>query len=177
MSVLICQILPLPLGPEAASAAGEIYDFWDMPVDLETICDGSEALVFICNLDVAICREGAIHFDSRAPHIRAQGLRPVAIFIGRPEDVREAVVNLDLHVPVYIDPHGWILSRPGGQSVVPALARLDTDGTVARTVYGGGEVLDDNIELLLAGRSRRFPWKTIGLGVVVVIGIILLLGD
>jgi hypothetical protein len=143
---------------------------------LKSICDGHRTLIFICNPNLSTCREGAVYFDSKAGRIEARRLRPVCLFIGHPEAVRTYVLALHLEVPVYIDPEGRAAEALLDQKILPAMALLDGNGNVIRAIYGGGQSLDNNLEIMLGeqGEQReetetRFLLTTIQLAVIAVL--------
>lgn len=134
-------------------------DLWDMPHSLESICGGQRTLLFLCNPGISTCREGAVHFDSQARAIRAEGIQPACLFIGPPRDVRSAVLTLDLIIPVYVDPDGRVCEDLVGQKVLPAMVLLDGSGNVIRSVQGGGESLDNNLKIIIGERRERPAWR------------------
>lgn len=163
-----------------------VKDLWDMPHNLESICDGQETLLFLCDLSISTCREGAVFFDNQADSIKAGGILPVCIFVGKPSNIRQAVLNLDLDLPAYIDEGGLIYENLLDQKVLPALVLLDGTGNVVRIVYGGGESLDHNLRIIMptrssedvdreTGKSRRWRWIAVLASAVAVAVLILVL--
>ena len=132
-----------------------LTDLWDAPHRLDEIGQGMRMLLFICDPGLETCREGAVYFESRSASIRANRVKPICVFIGNPKDIREAVLALELRVPVFIDQEDQVFQLMLDQRVLPALALLEQDGTVVRTVYGGGESLDGNLKLLLHEKPKR----------------------
>ena len=131
-----------------------VSDLWDMPHDLHSICDGERTLLFVCDPKITTCREGAVHFDSQSRRIKARKIRPACIFTGSPREVRDAVLALDLSVPVYVGTDREVFGNLVDQKVLPAMVLLDRGGTVIKTLYGGGESLDYNLRILLEEESR-----------------------
>jgi hypothetical protein len=135
-----------------------VSDLWDMPHTLGSICDGQRTLIFMCNPDKSTCREGAVYFDSQAARIQGKLIRPICLFTGNPEDVRNHALALDLGVPVYIDSEDRAYEALLDQKVLPAMVLLDEGGNVTRTIYGGGQSLDNNLGIILKEQgwlSRR----------------------
>jgi hypothetical protein len=150
--VLPCCVLIAVLTPWCASSGSsgvEVSDLWDTPLTLGEVCNGAETLVFVCDLDLKQCREGAVYFDTRAEAIKARGFTPCCLFVGQPQEVRRHVLSLDLGIPAYIDSDGGIFKDVLDQRIMPALMLLDGNGNLVRTVYGGGESLDHNLALML----------------------------
>jgi hypothetical protein len=116
---------------------------------LEGICAGRKTLIFFGDPDLITCREGAVYFDSKAGRIEARGIRPVCLFRGDPEAVRNYVLALHLEVPVYIDPEGKASDALFDQKALPAMALLDGNGNTLRTIYGGGQSLANNLEIMI----------------------------
>lgn len=135
--------LSSPSGADLADL--ELTDLWDYSRSLRSILADGPTLFFICDPDVKECREGAVFFESRSRGIREAGIRPALIFRGRPPDVRSAVLKMGLDNPVYLDEDGRVIDSMLDQEVLPALLLAAPDGTVLKTVYGGGESLAGNI--------------------------------
>jgi hypothetical protein len=182
-------IILLAACPQHCTAGSELVvrDLWDMPHSLESICNGQETLLFLCDLSISTCREGAVYFDNRADGIKAGGIRPVCVFVGKPSNIRQAVLNLDLALPAYIDERGLMYENLLDQKVLPALILLDGTGNVVRIVYGGGESLDHNLRIIMpirtredvdreAGKSRRWRWIAV-LATAVAVGVLVLALD
>jgi hypothetical protein len=132
-----------------------VTDLWDMSHTLKSICDGRRTLVFLGDPDLITCREGAVYFDSKAGRVEARGIRPICLFIGDPEVVRNYVLALHLEIPVYIDPEGRAYEALFDQKVLPAMALLDGNGNVVRTIYGGGQSLANNLEIMLREQAEQ----------------------
>jgi hypothetical protein len=143
--------------PCLASGDYVVQDLWDIPRSIESVCSGQTTLVFLCNLGVSTCREGAVYFDSQSDSIEASGIQAVCIFIGRPRDVRQAVLDLDLDVQAYIDEDRLFYEKVLEQKVLPALILLDGDGEVITTIYGGGESLDHNLRAVIPAAPEQAP--------------------
>jgi hypothetical protein len=131
-----------------------ITDLWDQPLGLKDVCKGRETLLLVCDPATVDCREGAVYLDSRTAWIRAQGAEPACLFIGSPPEIRDVALALDLGMPIYIGSRQDVLGGLIGQKVLPAILVLGPDGSVARTVYGGGESLDNNLRIVLRAEER-----------------------
>jgi hypothetical protein len=169
----------LPCRVEALGSADLTFtDLWDTPRTLRSICDAERTLLFVCEPDLATCREGAVFFDSQADRIRSHRIEPACIFVGSPEEVRDAVLRMDIGISVYIDSEGKIFEELIGQRVLPAMALLDSSCNVTRTLYGGGESLPNNLNLITAD-TRPSPHRPLALTLIVMIavGILLLVID
>jgi hypothetical protein len=164
-----------------------VHDLWDIPHTIESICNGQETLLFLCDLNASTCREGAVYFDSQSDSIKAAAVRPICVFIGKPIDVRQIVLNLDLKTPVYIDEDGLIYENLLDQKVLPALILLGETGSLIRIIYGGGESLDHNLWTVMPLRaeddvdtgplkSRRWLWVVVLVSAAAVAALILALG-
>ncbi len=153
-------------------------DLWDMPHSLAGICNGANTLLFMCDPGMATCREGAVYFDSRTDEIWAHEVQPACLFIGRPQDVRQIVLTLDLDVPVYIDADREVYENLLDQRILPAMILLDGNGNVIKTIYGGGESLDSNLRIILGEPEDGGHWRLIlSLVAAAVVGIILIVLD
>jgi hypothetical protein len=141
--------------PGDCTAEPVVIDLWDMPHSLESICSGRSVLFFLCDPDLRTCREAAVHFDSQAERIEAMEIEPIFLFRGRAENVRDAVLALDLSVPVYIDPDGQVFEAFLNQKVLPAMMLLDGRGNVVRTIYGGGQSFDNNLRIILGEQEVK----------------------
>jgi hypothetical protein len=163
-------VVVLPCTAQAAAGEGVVLtDLWDSPYRLEDIGRDHPAILFICDIDLSVCREGAVFFDTRAGQIEERGFRAALIFLGRPADVREFALRTQLNLPIYIDSDRSVFNSLLGEKVLPALVLLDPGGRKVRTLYGGGESLEGNISALLQERpepGRR--WWLILIPVVVV---------
>lgn len=146
---LAASTLLTPLHTCHGAPEVEVSDLWDMPLTLGEVCNGTETLLFVCDLSLQQCREGAVYFDAQAKAIRANGFRPGCLFIGRPDEVRGYALALDLDVPVYIDSEARVFREMLDQRIMPVLVLLDGEGKLVRSVYGGGESLDHNLSLIL----------------------------
>ena len=138
-------------GPARAAEGPDIVltDLWDGPHLLKDICGGRSTILYVCDTDAGICREGAVFFDARAKGIMAHGFQAVLIFIGTPADVRELVLSTGIVQPVYVDSGSRLFGGLVDEEILPALVLVDGDGRRIRTMYGGGESLDGNIAALL----------------------------
>jgi hypothetical protein len=132
-----------------AAPAPELTDLWDAPADLSRVCNGHTTLLLVCDPGLATCREGAVYFDSKTGMIRDEGVRPAVVLIGRPPEIRETVLDLDIRVPVFIDAGESVFGSILDERVLPALVLMDKGGRVLETIYGGGESLDGNIRALI----------------------------
>lgn len=132
-----------------------LTDLWDAPHRLQDIGQGMPMLLFICDPKLETCREGAVYFETRSASIQANRIKPVCVFIGNPKYIREIVLALDLRLPVFIDKDDQVFHRLLDARVLPAMVLIDQDGTVAKTIYGGGESLDSNLRLLLQEEPKR----------------------
>ncbi len=141
--------LTLLIGAALCLAAPALTDLWDATVDLPRLCAGDTTLLFICDPDLATCREGAVYFDSKAGMMRDEDVRPVIVLIGDPAGIREVVLDLDLRVPVFIDQGESVFGSILNERVLPALVLMDADGEVLDTIYGGGDSLDGYIKALI----------------------------
>lgn len=186
-AVMLAAVLAASGEPGLAAGRYVVQDLWDIPHTLESICNGREVLLLLCDLTTLTCREGAVYFDSQSDNIKAASVRPICVFIGKPIDVRQAVLNLDLKTPVYIDEAGLIYENLLDQKVLPALILLNETGSLERVVYGGGESLDHNLRTVMpvrtgeevdAGpvRSRRWLWVTVLVSAAAIAALILALG-
>ncbi|MFH1313452.1 MAG: hypothetical protein ABIJ00_09555 [Candidatus Eisenbacteria bacterium] len=137
-------------GPDTA-----VTDLWDMSHTLKSICNGRRTLIFLGDPGLITCREGAVYFDSKAGRVEARKIRPVCLFIGDPEAVRTYVLALHLEIPVYIDPEGRAYEALFNQKVLPAMALLDGEGNVVRTIHGGGQSLANNLEIILREQEAQ----------------------
>jgi hypothetical protein len=177
---------PVPSAEELPDL--ELTDLWDSSRSLRSVAAQGTTLFFICDPGVKECREGAVFFESRASSMREAGIRPALIFRGKAPDVRSAVLNMDLDNPVYIDEDGHVIDSMLDQEVLPALLLAAPDGTVLKTVYGGGESLAGNIEQVIkpgtpealppqvarAGKEASGRWKYLVAAVaLVVIGVVI----
>ena len=133
----------------AGSPDTVVTDLWDMSHTLGEICGGQRTLIFLCDPDRSTCREGAVYFDSQAERIQGKLIRPVCLFKGDAEAVRTHALALDLAVPVYIDAEGHAYEALLDQKILPALVLMDEGGNVSRTIYGGGQSLDNNLDIIL----------------------------
>jgi hypothetical protein len=153
-----------------------------MPLTLGSVCNGKQTLLFVCDLGLQQCREGAVYFDTQAQAIRDRGFQPGCLFIGRPDEVRRYALALDLDVPVYVDTEAKVFRDVLDQRIMPVLMLLDGDGHLVRSVYGGGESLDHNVSLILEPErgtepgpelsGRKWLWLAIGAAAVVALVLI-----
>jgi hypothetical protein len=160
-SAVICPLFLLLLTAQALYGAPDLVlrDLWDTPLTLPAICAGQKTLILVCDLKISTCREAAIHFQARTPQIKDTGIRPALILIGDPAVVRDAVLALDLELPVYIDANRRVFGDLLTQEVLPALVLLDEAGLATEILYGGGDSLDSNIRTLIRaedGAGRRW---------------------
>jgi hypothetical protein len=135
-----------------------VTDLWDSPHRLEDICGGRSTVFFICDTELGVCREGAVFFDARAEEIEAQDLGAVLIFTGQPADVRDFVLQAMIGQPVFVDHDRRVFSTLLSQQVLPALVLTDGEGRHVKTLYGGGESLEGNIDLLLKEDDGGRRW-------------------
>jgi hypothetical protein len=161
ISFLLIIALWSALGAGLCVAQSEVTltDLWDAPHDLQAICKGQRTLLFVCDLELSTCREGAVYFDSKAGAIESRGIKPAHIFIGNPPEIREAVLAMDLGTAAYIDANKQVFAGLLDKEILPAIVLLDGDGSVIETRYGGGESLDGNIRAVLGeedGGGRRW---------------------
>jgi hypothetical protein len=147
-TLVVSTLLTLPHTCRGSSEV-EVSDLWDMPITLRDVCNGTETVLFVCDLGLQECREGAVYFDSRAKAIRTRGFRPGCLFVGRPDEIRGYALTLDLDVPVYVDSEARVFREVLEQMIMPVLVLLDGEGNLVRSVYGGGESLDHNLSLIL----------------------------
>jgi hypothetical protein len=156
--LLLAILAVMPLQMCQSSPDLLLTDLWDRPHELHSIVAGQKTLLFICNLTLSTCREGAVYFDSQADKIRANQIQPACIFIGRPVDIRDAVLTMDIQVPVYIDVDGRVFEGLMIQEILPAMVLTDSQGNIAKTLYGGGESLSNNLHLMLGSDRRKSSW-------------------
>lgn len=186
-AVILAAVIATLWGPCLAGSDYVVHDLWDIPHTLESICKGQKTLLFLCDLKASTCREGAVYFDSQSDSIKAGAVRPICVFIGKPIDVRQAVLNLDLRTPVYIDEGGLIYEGLLDQKVLPAMILLDETGSLIRIIYGGGESLDHNLRTVMpisAGddvdtgpeKGHRWLWVVVLVSAAAVTALILALG-
>ena len=136
-----------------------LTDLWDSPHRLDDICDGRMTILFICDTELSVCREGAVFFDTRADVIEAEGLRAALVLTGQPAEARAFALRTRIDLPVFVDSGRQVFDKLLDQEVLPALVLTDGEGRHVRTLYGGGESLEGNIVILLeegAGKSRRW---------------------
>jgi hypothetical protein len=156
----------------------EVSDLWDTPLSLSDVCNGSRTLIFVCDLNLKQCREGAVYFDTRAEAIEAEGFQPCCLFVGKPQEVRRYVLSLNLDVPAYIDSEARVFEDVLDQRMMPVLVLLDGDGSLVRSVYGGGESLDHNLRLMLEPEPEPGPsgrkWLWIAVTAVVTAVVVLI---
>jgi hypothetical protein len=163
---------------------------WDAPVDLQGLCSGDTTLILVCDPGLATCREGAVHFDSRAGMIRDGEVRPAIILMGDPAGIRETVLDLDIRVPVYIDQGETVFGSILAERILPALVLMDDQGRVLETVYGGGDSLDGNIKAMIGTETEEraetqteteeeggFNWWLVAVPVVAVLALLPLVLD
>lgn len=153
-----------------------LTDLMDTPHDLQSICRGRKALIFVCDLSLSTCREGAVYFDSRADMIKEEGILPLHVFVGSPPEIRDAVLTLGLKTAAYIDVEERIFGTLLDEKILPALVLLDGHGRVVETLYGGGESLDSNIRALVAGAEgsgRRWWLLLVPLAVLAILPFVL----
>ncbi len=152
-----------------------LVDLWDNSHKISEISQGKTLLIYLCKPELSECREGAIYFESLAFRIRAKGAEPICVFLGKPEQVRDVAVDLGLRMPVFIDPSGSFFGAALDQRILPALIAIDTKGRRIATVYGGGDALATNLDVILAKISRDHKWLLITLIAVVTTTIVLIL--
>jgi hypothetical protein len=109
---------------------------------------------FICDIELSVCREGAVFFDSRAEEIEAHGLRAALILTAPPAEVRDFVLRTRIDRPVFVDSGRRVFETLLSEKILPALVLVDGEGKQVRTLYGGGESLEGNIAILL-GESEH----------------------
>ncbi len=136
-----------------------LADLWDSPHRLDDICNGKAAILFICDTGLAVCREGAVFFDTRAEEIEAKRLRAVLVIIARPAEARAFILKTGIDQPVFVDSDRRVFETLLDQDVLPALVLVDEEGRHVKTLYGGGESLEGNLLVMLdegAGKGRRW---------------------
>jgi hypothetical protein len=144
-----------------------LTDLWDGPHLLKDICGGRPTILYVCDTEASVCREGAVFFDARAKDIMAHGVQAILIFIGSPAGVRDLVITTGIIQPVYVDSGRRLFGGLLDEEILPALVLVDGDGRRIRTMYGGGESLDGNISMLLEERRHEgHRWWLIALPVV-----------
>ena len=155
-----------------------LSDLWDAPHHLHDILRGETTILFVCDPSLATCREGAVYFDNQAHRFRARGMRPACVFTGEPTEARDAVLAMNIRTQVYVDPDGKIFQCLALQEIVPAMVLLDGSGQVIKALYGGGESLSPNLNVMLGcGPKPSRRWLLVILIPVVTAAIILLTVD
>jgi hypothetical protein len=134
-----------------------LTDLWDSPRSLDDICDGQATIMFICDTELTVCREGAVFFDTMADGIEAEGLRAVLVFTGPAAEARAFALKTRILHSIFVDSDGKVFDSLLDQEVLPALVLVDKDGRHLRTLYGGGESLDGNIAMLLEDGATGGP--------------------
>lgn len=158
---LLCLLLVACLSGQQGAAGADLVlsDLWDSPHLLEDICNGRMTILFICDTELSVCREGAVFFDMRADEIEAEGLGAALVLTGPPADARAFALRTRIDQPVFVDSDRQVFDTLLDQEVLPALVLVDGEGRHVRTLYGGGESLEGNILILLeegAGKGRRW---------------------
>ena len=167
MLPLLLLLMPLVAARAAEGPDVVLTDLWDAPHTLKNICAGRPTILFVCDTEASICREGAVFFDARAKDIVTHGFQAVLIFIGNPADVRELMLSTGIVQPVYVDSGRRLFGGLIDEEILPALLLLDGDGRRIRTMYGGGESLEGNIAALLQeNRHEGRRWWLIAIPVV-----------
>jgi len=136
-----------------------LTDLWDSPHRLADICSARPTILFICDTQSSVCREGAVFFDTRADEIEAHGLEAVLVLVGQPARARAFALNTSIDQNVFVDSDRQVFGTLLDQEILPALVLVDKEGQHVRSLYGGGESLEGNIAILLeegAGRGRRW---------------------
>lgn len=169
------MLLFTPPFARAAEAPGVVLtDLWDGPHLLKDICGGRPTILYVCDTEASLCREGAVFFDAKANDIEAHGFQAVLIFIGKPSDVRELVLGTRIVQPVYVDSERGLFGGLLDEEILPALVLVDGDGRRIRTMYGGGESLDGNLAALLEGnRHDGRRWWLIAIPVVAAVAAVM----
>jgi peroxiredoxin len=144
----------------AAAPDTVLMDLWDSPHRLGEITRDRATVFFVCDIDLSVCREGAVFFAARADEIEAHDLQVALILIGEPAEVREFALRTKMDLPVYIDSSGMVSDSLLGEKILPALVLVDRGGQQVKTLYGGGESLEGNISTLIAdaGEKGRRWW-------------------
>jgi hypothetical protein len=136
-----------------------LTDLWDGPHRLDDICDGRMTILFVCDTELSVCREGAIFFDTRADEIEAEGLRAALVLTGQPAEARAFALRTRIDLPVFVDSGRQVFDKLLHQEVLPALVLMDGEGQHVKTLYGGGESLEGNIIILIEeGVSKGRRW-------------------
>lgn len=152
-----------------------IEDLWDNPHKVSEISEGKTLLIYICKPEIIECREGAIYFDTNAYRIRQVGARPVCVFLGNPENVREVAVSLSLRIPIFVDRNAFFFNKISDERILPAMVAIDKDGKRIAIVYGGGEALATNLERILDKISQDHTWRLAAFIAVAAAAILLIL--
>ncbi len=150
-----------------------VTDLWDVPHRLGEISAGRVLVIYFCKPEVEECREGAVYFDSQATRITAAGAKPICVFTGSPERIRDLALNLDLEIPIYVD-SGLIYQQVLEQKIVPAIIVFDRSGQKTIILYGGGESLATNLDSIL-GKISPHSRSYILVVVIALIGTALIL--
>jgi hypothetical protein len=154
-----------------------LTDLWDSPHRLGGICGGRATILFICDIQYSVCREGAVFFDARADEIEARGRRAVLVLIGEPAEARAFALETGIDQPVFVDSKRHVFETLLDREVLPALVLLDGDGRLVRSLYGGGESLEGNIAILLDdGNAKSRKWWLVLIPIAVVAILPLVLG-
>jgi hypothetical protein len=156
-----------------------LWDLWDSPHRLEDICADRPTLFYICDTELSVCREGAVFFDAKGDDIEGRGFRAVLIFTGEPPEVRDLALRTGLAQPVYVDPDQKVFGTLLEEKILPAVVLVDGNGRRVRTMYGGGESLEGNINVLLRhGEDRHRTWWLIVIAAAAAAGaVVLFLAD
>lgn len=153
-----------------------LTDLWDSPYRLSGICNERATVLFVCDTQSSVCREGAVFFDARADEIEAEGFRAIVVMIGPPAEARAFVLKTGIDQPVYVDSDRRIFGTLLDQEVLPALVLVDGEGRHVRSLYGGGESLESNIVVMLqegAGDNRRWWLVLIPIAVIAILPFLL----
>lgn len=153
-----------------------LTDLWDSPHRLDDICGGRATVLFICDTQSSVCREGAVFFDTRADEIEAEGLRAALVMIGQPAEARAFALKTGIDQPVFVDSDRRVFDALLDQEVLPALVLVDGEGRHVKSLYGGGESLEGNIAVLLdhgTGAGRRWWLVLVPIAVVAILPFLL----
>ena len=156
---LSCLALLSPLfAPGAAAQTDLVFtDLWDSPHRLGAICDGRATILFVCDAELSVCREGAVYFDMKAEEIEAQDLGAALVLTGQPAEARAFALRTGIDHAIFVDSDRRVFETLLDQEVLPALVLVDGEGLHLKTLYGGGESLEGNIDILLDEARGKGP--------------------
>ena len=172
-AILSVMIVPHVSGNTVDIAHLKVTNLWDEPRTIAEICGGQTLIIYICRPDLTTCREGAVFIDSQQARIASAGARPVCIFLGDPETVRELALRLDLKVEIYVDSDEVFYEEVLDQRILPAIVAVDGSGRRFAIRYGGGESLAANLDSLLDELPHRRNWYRIAIVGIVIVAAIL----